>query len=163
MEEDRAMSETKRLANEVRKALNGEAWHGPTWKDNLDGVGREAATYRPIPEAHTIAEVVLHATTWHDVVRRRIEGETPEVTSDQDWPVGAFADDAAWNATVARLFETGKALAAAIESFPADKLLDKRPGVDGTWYELISGELQHVLYHAGQVGILKKAHAHVTA
>jgi len=157
------MSESKRLANEVRKALDGEAWHGPTWKDNLDGVGRDAAIYRSIPEAHTIAELVLHATTWHDVVRRRIEGETPEVTSDQDWPVAAFADDATWNAAVARLFETGKALAATIEKVPEQKLLEKRPGVDGTWYELISGELQHVLYHAGQVGILKKAHTHVTA
>lgn len=157
------MNESKRLANEVRKALNGEAWHGPSWKEILDGVGREAATHRPIPEAHTLAEVVLHAATWHDVVRRRIEGETPEVTDTENWPVAAFRDEAAWSAAVARLFETGKDLAATIERFPAEKLHDKRPGVDGTWYELISGELQHVLYHAGQVALLKKAHATVTA
>jgi hypothetical protein len=157
------MNESKRLANEVRKALNGEAWHGPSWKEILDGVGREAATLRPIPEAHTLAEVVLHATTWHDVVRRRIEGETPEVTNTEDWPVAAFPDEAAWSASVTRLFETGKALADTIERFPAEKLHDKRPGVDGTWYELISGELQHILYHAGQVGILKKAHTTVAA
>ena len=160
---EEAMSESKRLANEVRKALNGEAWHGPSWKEILDGVGRDAATYRPIPEAHSLAEVVLHATTWHDVVRRRIEGETPEVTNTDDWPVAAFADDAAWSAAVARLFATGKALAATIEAFPADKLHDKRPGVDGTWYELVSGELQHILYHAGQVALLKKAGVKVPA
>jgi hypothetical protein len=157
------MNESKRLANEVRKALNGEAWHGPSWKEILDGVGREAATHRPIPEAHSIAEVVLHATTWHGVVRRRIEGETPEVTNTEDWPVAAFSDDAAWSATVNRLFDTGEALAATIERCPAVKLHDKRPGVDGTWYELISGELQHILYHAGQAGILKKARAQVPA
>jgi hypothetical protein len=160
---EEVMNESKRLANEVRKALNGEAWHGPSWKEILDGVGREAATHRPIPEAHTLAEVVLHATTWHDVVRRRIEGETPEITSIEDWPVAAFPDEAAWSAAVARLFETGKDLAATIERFPAEKLHDKRPGVDATWYELISGELQHILYHAGQVALLKKAHVTVTA
>jgi len=33
--------------------------------------------------------------------------------------------------------------------------------VDGTWYELVIGELQHVLYHAGQAALLKKAHARV--
>jgi hypothetical protein len=157
------MNESKRLANEVRKALNGEAWHGPSWKEILDGVGREAATIRPIPEAHTLAEVVLHATTWHDVVRRRLEREIPEVTDTENWPVAAFPDEAAWSLAVTRLFETGEALAGTIERFPADKLHDKRPSVEGTWYELISGELQHVLYHAGQVALLKKAHAQVPA
>lgn len=63
---------------------------------------------------------------------------------------------------MARLFEAGNALASTIGRFPAEKLHEKRPGVDGTWYELVIGQLQHVLYHAGQVGILKKAHARVT-
>ena len=155
------MSESKRVANQLTRALNGEAWHGPSWKETLEGVTREAALYRPIPEAHTIAEIVLHETAWHEVVRRRLEGETPDVSDDQDWPAAALADDAAWTATVARLFETGNALAATIGRFPAEKLHEKRPAVDGTWFELIIGELQHVLYHAGQVGILKKAHARV--
>ena len=155
------MSESKRLAKEIEKALNGEAWHGPSWRESLDGVSREAATRRPIPDGHTIAEVLLHATTWNDVVRRRIEGESPEVTNTEDWPVAAFADDAAWSAAVARFFETGKALVATVERFPDAKLEEKRPGVDGTWYELISGQLQHALYHAGQVGLLKKASVRV--
>lgn len=155
------MSESKRLAKEIEKALNGEAWHGPSWRENLDGVSRESATRRPIPDGHTIAEVLLHGTTWNDVVRRRVEGETPEVTNTEDWPVAAFADDAAWSVAVARFFETGKRLVATIERFPDAKLEEKRPGVDGTWYELISGQLQHVLYHAGQVGLLKKASVQV--
>jgi len=156
------MSESKRLADQLTRALNGEAWHGPSWKETLEGVTREAALNRPIPEGHTIAEIVLHATTWHEVVRRRLEGETPDISDAQDWPASAaIPDDAAWSAAVARLFETGNALAATIGKFPAEKLDEKRPAVDGTWYELIIGELQHVLYHAGQVGILKKAHARI--
>lgn len=157
------MSETKRLGKEISKALNGEAWHGPSWKEILDGVGREAAVYRPIPDGHTLAEVVLHATTWHDVVKRRLEGETPEVTGAEDWPVATFADEAAWSAAVARLFETGKALQATVEAFPEAKLHEMRTGVGASWYELISGELQHILYHAGQAAILKKASVKVPA
>lgn len=155
------MNETQRLSEQLTRALNGDAWHGPSWKETLEGVTREAALHRPIPEGHTIAEVVLHETAWHEVVRRRLEGETPEVSDAQDWPAAAFADDAAWAAAVGRLFETGAALVAAVGRFPAEKLHEKRPSTDGTWYELIIGELQHVLYHAGQVGILKKARARV--
>ncbi|MGH7680435.1 MAG: DinB family protein [Candidatus Eiseniibacteriota bacterium] len=151
------MSESKRLANELRKALNGEAWHGPSWKDVLDGVGREAAVCRPIPDAHTIAEVAAHAAAWNDIVLRRLRGELPQVSDSENWPPSAFADDAAWSAATKRLFETGEKLAQTIDGFPEAKLHEKRPKVDGTWYELISGQLQHTLYHAGQVGLLKKA------
>jgi L-ascorbate metabolism protein UlaG (beta-lactamase superfamily) len=157
------MNESQRLADQLTRALNGNAWHGPSWKETLEGVTREAALQRPIPEGHSIAEIVLHATTWNDVVRRRLEGETPEVTDAQDWPTATFADEGAWTAVVARLFEAGNALAATIARFPAEKLHEKRPGVDGAWYELVIGQLQHTLYHAGQAGILKKAHARVTA
>src|SRR6266496_1112352 len=83
------MNESERLADQLTRALNGGAWYGPSWREALEGITREAALYRPIPEAHTIAEILLHATTWHDVVRRRLEGESPEVSDTQDWPTAA--------------------------------------------------------------------------
>jgi hypothetical protein len=117
----------------------------------------EAALHHPIPEAHSIAEVVLHATTWHDVVRRRLAGESPEVSDAQDWPpVSAFGPDT-WKETRDRLFETGRALCDAVRTFPVERLHEPRPKLKDTWYDLIVGEMQHVLYHAGQVGVLKKS------
>ncbi len=151
------MNESERLADQLTKALNGNAWHGPSWREALEGVGREAAVHRPIPGAHTIAEVLQHATTWQDVVRRRLEGDSPQISDSEDWPSAAFADEGAWSAAVARLFDTGKALTETVGRFPPERLHEKRPGVDATWYELVIGQLQHVLYHAGQIGLLKKA------
>jgi len=155
------MNESQRLGDQMNRALNGDAWHGPSWRETLDGVTREVALHRPIPEAHSIAEVVLHATTWHEVVRRRLGGEAPEVTETQDWPPPKLKDEAEWEAAVARLYETGGALVATVNRFPAEKLLEKRPNVEDTWYALVIGELQHMLYHAGQIAVLKKAHAGV--
>ena len=157
------MNESERFANQLERALNGNAWHGPSWREALDGITRERALERPIPEAHSIAEIVLHATTWHDVVRRRLEGETPEVSDAEDWPTAKLADEAAWKAAVSRLFATGAALREKVELFPVERLHEKRPKTDDTWYGLVIGELQHVLYHAGQVSLLKKAGVRVTA
>lgn len=56
-----------------------------------------------------------------------------------------------------KLEETGAALCDAVRTFPADRLHEQRPRIDDTWFGLISGELQHVIYHAGQVAMLKKA------
>lgn len=151
------MNESERLAAELDRALHGGAWHGPSWREALEGVGARAATARPIPGAHSIAEIVLHATTWHDVVRRRLEGERPQVEDAEDWPPAAPADDAAWAAEVERLLATGRALCETVRRFPAERLVEERPRGEGTWYALVSGELQHVLYHAGQVALLRKA------
>lgn len=157
------MNEINRLAEQLDRALNGEAWHGPSWKEVLEGVGAQAAAIRPIPGAHTIAEVTLHATTWNDVVRRRLNGESPEVTSEQDWPSAAgLANEAAWTAAVERFFESGRALTDTVARFPQEKLMQTRPGVDGTWFDLVIGQLQHLLYHGGQVAILRKAEVHAT-
>jgi hypothetical protein len=155
------MNESERLANQLERALNGGAWHGPSWREALEGVTRWSAMHRPIPEAHSIAEIVLHATTWHDVVRRRLEGESPQVSGAEDWPAAVFPDEAAWSAAVARLFETGRSLCEMVERFPVERLQEKRPGLDDTWFGVIIGELQHVLYHAGQITLLRKAAVHL--
>ena len=156
------MNENERLADQLERALNGNAWHGPSWREVLEGVSREAALQRPIPEAHTIAEIVLHTTTWLDVVRRRLGGEVPEVSDAMDWPNARVQDDAAWAATRERLFESGRALKDAIARFPVERLHEKRPNLDETWYGLVIGGLQHVLYHAGQAAFLKKAVARIS-
>ena len=157
------MNESERLANQIERALNGEAWHGPSWREVLEGVSRTAALQKPVPEAHSIAEIVLHAGTWHDVVRRRLLGETPEVSDEQDWPRAAFQTDRDWANAVARLFDTGRALRDAVAAFPPEKLHQMRPKLNQTWYALAIGILQHDLYHAGQVGLLRKAAVPVKA
>ena len=156
------MNESGRLADQLSKALNGDAWHGPSWREALDGIGRDAAVRRPIPGAHSIAEVLLHATTWNDVVRRRLQGESPQVSGAEDWPLAGFGDEASWAAALTRFQESGNALVETVERFPAEKLYDKRPKTEGTWYDPISGQLQHLLYHAGQVALLKKAGVHAS-
>ena len=151
------MNESERLADQLEKALNGEAWHGPSWRETLDGVTRDAALKRPIAGAHTIAEIVAHATTWHDVVRLRLNGESAQVSEAEDWPEARLRDDAAWNVAVKRLLATGQALRDTVAAFPAARLHERRPGLEDTWYGLVLGQLQHMLYHAGQAAILKKA------
>jgi hypothetical protein len=128
------MTDSDRTATQFHNVLFGETWYGPSWRQLLEGVSAREAHRRPIPEAHTIAEIVQHTTTWHDVVRRRLNGETPDVTDAEDWPA-AEDNDPAWSRAKERLFETGQAL----------------------WLDLMLGELEHVIYHAGQVGVLRKA------
>ena len=112
------MNDCERLGAELDKALNGGAWHGPSLREALEGVDLGAAVHRPIPQAHSIAEIVMHATAWHDIVRRRLDGESPQVTEAEDWPPPELPDESAWQAAIERLQTTGRALCDTVRAFP---------------------------------------------
>jgi DinB superfamily len=150
------MNESERIAAQYEKALRGDGWYGQSWRELLEGLSPESALARPVGPAHSIAEIAAHAATWHDVVRRRLEGETPQVADDQDWPPVTGLAPGDWEAATRRLLDTGGALVETIRRFPPERLHEPRPGLTDSWYDLMMGELEHVLYHLGQVGLLRK-------
>ncbi|HYV05863.1 MAG TPA: DinB family protein, partial [Blastocatellia bacterium] len=66
------MSEIKRIRSQLRRAFEGEAWHGPSVMELLGDVTAEQAAAHPIAGAHSIWELALHIATWERYVRRRI-------------------------------------------------------------------------------------------
>ena len=68
------MTECSRLADQIRRAFDGEAWHGDALVEVLSNVSAAQAAARPIKNAHTIWEIVLHIAAWDRAVLRRIGG-----------------------------------------------------------------------------------------
>ncbi|MGH7628258.1 MAG: DinB family protein [Gemmatimonadales bacterium] len=67
------MTEADRIADELARAHGGDPWHGSSARAVLAGVSAAQAAVRPIPNAHTIWELVLHVTGWRREVARRLE------------------------------------------------------------------------------------------
>ena len=151
------MSEVERIDDQLRRAFEGEAWHGPAVQELLRDVTPEQAARRPIPAAHSIWELVLHMNTWMDVVHRRLGGDpATEVPPAVDFPPVPDSGPAAWRATLDRLSEAQAGLRQALRGIRDDQLDEPpAPGVS-TRYRLLHGVIQHDLYHAGQIAILKK-------
>ncbi|HEX9005142.1 MAG TPA: DinB family protein, partial [Blastocatellia bacterium] len=68
------MTETHRINSQLKRAYQGEAWHGPSLRELLDGVTAEQAAAKPIPNAHSIWELVNHIIAWEQIVKARLEG-----------------------------------------------------------------------------------------
>jgi uncharacterized damage-inducible protein DinB len=154
------MSETARLADQIRRAFEGDAWHGDSIKELLAGVTAATATAKPIKNAHSIWELVLHIAAWDDAVLRRIGGAAVELTKQQDFPPVKDSSPAAWRRTLSRLEQTHNQLIKAVAAFPDSRLQDQVPGKTEDYYDfyyMFSGIVQHELYHAGQIALLKKA------
>ncbi len=154
------MSETSRLADQLRRAFEGEAWHGPAVLELLEGLNAKSAARRPIDRVHSIWEIVLHIAVWDDAARRRMAGEVVQPTGDEDWPRVTDFSEAGWQEAMNQLVETHKRLVAAVAAFPEARLTERVPGKTPAYYDfyyMLHGIAQHELYHAGQIAILKKA------
>src|SRR6267142_2251581 len=128
-----AMNEIVRIKDQHARAFAGPAWHGPAVFEVLHGVGARRAAARPIAGGHSIWEIVLHVATWEWVVARRLAGKRAAPTRAQDWPPvhDASLTEAALGTRVA--------------------------GATTSKYVLAHGAVQHGIYHAGQIALLKKA------
>jgi uncharacterized damage-inducible protein DinB len=154
------MSQAVDLADQIRRAFDGEAWHGDSVLELLADVDAKLAAVRPIKNAHTIWELVLHIATWDDVVFRRMGGTAYMPSDEQNFPTVEDASEAAWKKAIEHLKHTHARLIEAVAAFPDSRLQDKVPGKEPAYYNfyyMLSGITQHELYHAGQIALLKKA------
>jgi len=155
-----AQTETSRIADQLRRAFEGEAWHGSSVLEILSGVNAASAAARPLPRSHRIWEIALHIAVWDDAARRRMAGEVVQPTPDEDWPAVVDTSSAAWERTLAHLKQTHEALVEAVRGCPDSRLAEKVTGKEPDYYTLyymLHGIVQHELYHAGQIALLKKA------
>ncbi|HKQ77431.1 MAG TPA: DinB family protein [Blastocatellia bacterium] len=152
------MTETHRINSQLKRAQEGQAWHGPSLRELLNGITAEQAGARPIPNAHSIWELVNHIITWEQIARRRLEGEGQiEIPDEINFPPVTDVSEAAWQATLQSLEESHRSLREAIKKIDDARLEEIAPGTSYSIYFLLHGVIQHDLYHAGQVALLKKA------
>jgi uncharacterized damage-inducible protein DinB len=152
-------SEIARMRDQLERAYDGEAWHGMPIQELLHGVTFRTAAARPIAGGHTIWELVAHITYWLDAAARRLGGEAVDPVNDADWPAMPAPSAAAWKAALAALEAGHRRLLAAVGALGDADLDGPVPGHDYTRYVLVHGVLQHTLYHAGQIALLKRAAA----
>lgn len=160
------MSEINRLLDQLQRAFDGDAWSGPNLQATLAGVTAAQAASHPVPQAHSIWELVLHLTTWLNVVRERLHTHTLIGPSDaENWPtVPALPTTAAWQQAQEQLRHAHAQLVEAV-SYLTDADLARSPeplaeypaGTPGSYYVLLHGLVQHNQYHTGQIALLRKA------
>ena len=147
------MSEIERIRDQLRRAYTGDAWHGPSLKEVLEGVDADTASARPIADAHSIRELVLHIVAWEKEAIRRVRGEGSDLPPEEDWPNGADA----WAALLEELEASHVRLMETLAELDDSQLDGAVIGTGGTVYHLVHGGVQHNLYHGGQIVLLRRA------
>lgn len=150
------MNELERIEDQVRRSIEGEAWHGPSLMELLRDLTADEAVMKPIRDAHSIWEIVLHVITDAELVLERLAGKPASYSGEQDWPPVREKSNEAWSSAIKSLQNASARLRKTILQLDAAGL--DEPIVEGfsSVYVTLHGTLQHNLYHAGQIALLKK-------
>jgi uncharacterized damage-inducible protein DinB len=158
MMKNRRTSEAGRIADQLRRAFDGSAWHGPALLALLEDVDAATAAAKPFENVHSIWELVLHIAAWDGAVHRRIGGSKAQLKGRDNFPPVPRPTEANWGQAMAGVALVHEVLVNTVESLPDSRLWERVPGKKYDFYHMLHGVVQHELYHAGQIAILKKAY-----
>nr|WP_199158858.1 DinB family protein [Pedobacter sp. ASV2] len=151
------------ITAELRKAYNGDAWHGSHIMQILNQVKPENAFKYFIIDAHSIAEITLHLTSWTEEVSARLLNKIASEPALGDWPIAQNKTIQGWEKIIFDFKIANEELIRICDSIKdqdwhewvkseSNPALGK--GIDKI--ELLNGLVQHHAYHAGQIAILSK-------
>ena len=152
------MREVERIADQLQRAHEGGAWHGPAVDELLKGVTAAQAAARHVEGAHSIWELVAHVEAWERAILRRLGGDAAQIyQTEEDWSALSEASEEAWAAARRKLAETYVALREAVLGLDDADLDEPVLPNMSTRYVSLHGAVQHTLYHAGQIAVVRKA------
>lgn len=150
------MSEVHRIAKQLQRTNQGRAFHGPALEEVLADVSTKTAAARVKGLDHSIWDVVLHVAFWQEEVLRWLRGHGRRPADIEDWPAVAATTEEAWRAALLRLRAANDALRDEVMLLEESRL--DTPIFEGMSkvYVTLHGIIQHNIYHAGQIALLKK-------
>lgn len=156
--------ENTNIAELVSRVTTGDPWHGSNVEQLLHGVSAEDAARRAVPGAHTMWELVLHMTGWAREVRARLEGRPAQEPPEGDWPPMGEITEARWAEAKRNLLQAHNELTQTIVALdarnldePVQDFRDNALGAGLSRYLTLHGLVHHTVYHAGQLGLLRRA------
>ena len=150
-------SEAIRIADQLRRAFYGSAWHGPAVLELLERVDAATAAEKPLADVHSIWELLLHVEVWDRAAMVRLGGAKCQPQGADNFPPVRNATEEEWRKAVASAKRTHETLTKTVKGLSESRLRDRVPGKRYDFYHMLHGIVQHELYHAGQMAILRKA------
>lgn len=148
-----------RQLNDIQESKN---WVGTNFAARLNSITENEAFVRPLPNLHSVAEIVSHLTAWRKDTIVKIRTGTGKMTveSEENWLDYDTLQKIGWDAIKAdyqnSLTELIELLRVRDDEFLRQEYYD--PDFKGYYpYQfVVDGMLHHDIYHLGQIGIVIK-------
>lgn len=144
------------IAKQIRDVHFGGNWTASSMKDQLAHISWERAT-RQTESFNTIAVLVFHMHYFVDAVLRVLEGKKLNASDKLSFNAPEINSEIEWQALLERCWRNAERFASLVEQIPDNKFYDVfEDDKYGDFYRNITGVVEHIHYHLGQIVILKK-------
>ncbi len=150
------------IIHQLREIQQSKIWIGETFSKKLDMVFETEVFTRPLPELHSVAEIISHLTTWRKETILKIKTGKGSLTDDseENWLPNEKLMEVGWSEILKQHSDTLTELIALLEQREDDFLTATYYDNDFqgmyTYRFVLNGMLYHDLYHLGQLGIIIK-------
>lgn len=153
-------TEIRKFIRSLKSVYSGGPWYGDSILNKVRDISSEQAFNRPLPQAHTIAELVAHMINWRKLLAKRLQGDDAFFVTQKtsfDWQLIDPSPATAWKSLLKALDDNQQQILAELEKAD-DAFLNRKVAKRKYSYRvLVNGIIQHDIYHLGQIVLLLKA------
>lgn len=150
------------IIRQLRDIQHERNWVGSSFDQKLESITDAEAFIRPLPDLHSVAEIISHLTAWRKDAMLKLEtgrGRLKE-EDEENWPPNDKLRPLGWARIRSDYEESLDKLVRLLESkdddFLSDKYYDQDFKGDREYRFVVDGLLHHDIYHLGQLGIIIK-------
>ncbi len=144
--------------NQFEEIYSGNPWYGKSFSEVLKNITPEVAVKKLSPGAHSIVDLVYHIITWKYFVIKLLQGDKAydvKPNDKNDWRKLDYGNNNLWSTALKLFDESQTTLIAELKKFNEDVLCENVPDRNYTYDFLLTGLIQHDIYHLGQINQIK--------
>ena len=147
---------TKQIAKQLRDVYFGGNWTWVNYKEHLEDVSWQQATQK-VHSFNTIAALVFHTGYYITAVMKVFKGKQLDSKDEFAFDHPPVDSQESWNALVGETYANAEEFARLIEEMPEEKLWETFVHEKyGNYYRNLTGIIEHLHYHLGQIVLIKK-------
>ena len=152
--------EINNYVNEFETIYNGEPWYGKSLMAVINDADPKVVFNKQKSSGHSIYEIAYHLYAWRDLLVKRLLGDTKssiQVNSKDVWPGLPKEQTAtAWKELLQKLEQNQKDLIKALPKWNNGSLDKDFAGTNYSLRTFLNGQIQHDIYHIGQIALAIK-------
>jgi hypothetical protein len=150
------MTLTKHIAKQLRDTFFGDNWTSSNVKDNVANLTWHQATTQ-VYHFNNIATLIFHSTYYVKVLLEVLQTGILDAKDEYSFQLPPITSQKDWEDLVENAWIHVEDLAKLIEELPESKLTESFANEKyGNYYRNITGVIEHMHYHLGQIVLIKK-------
>lgn len=155
------MSDRKIVENtigQLKDVQNGMTWYDDNIEKKINSIPEPQAFVRPLPEIHSVAELVSHMLVWRRDTIGKLKGQASNITveSPENWKSNEELKLIGLDKLKQDLSDSQEELVNYLSDKDDQYLTETMYQEEFSLKYLVEGLLHHDLYHLGQIGITIK-------